>query len=164
MYDIVLVYIEFNRRKAMSNDVEHKKHNKLNTVLDKITYYFEVGFTALILIIVIIKGIELIADISGYRLAIIPMEFERILSAAFALVIGVEFTKMLYKHTPETIIDVLLFAIARQTIIYHTNMIDMLVGVVAIGGLFAAKHYFIYMRSKKKNPVAREVAKENPEM
>jgi len=148
----------------MSNNNEVKKHSKLNSVLDKITYYFEVGFTLLILVIVIIKGVELVADITGYKLVVINMEFERVLSAAFALVIGVEFTKMLYKHTPESIIDVLLFAIARQTVIYHTNMLDMLVGVVAIGGLFAAKHYFIYMRSKKKkNPVAKEVARENPE-
>ncbi|MCL2628250.1 MAG: transporter [Oscillospiraceae bacterium] len=147
----------------MQKDKEYKKHNKLNMLLDKITYYFEVGFTFFILVVVTIKGIELISGISGYELVIINAEFDRVLSAAFALVIGVEFTKMLYKHTPETIIDVLLFAIARQTVIYHTSMLDMLIGVVAIGGLFAAKHYFIYMRSKKKNSVAREIVNENGE-
>ena len=142
---------------------EYKKHSKMNGFLDKVTYYFEVGFTFLILLMVAIKAVEMVSNIVGYEITIINTEFERILSASFALVIGVEFTKMLYKHTPESIIDVLLFAIARQTVIYHSNMLDMLVGVVAIGGLFAAKHYFIYMRSIKKNPVAEEIARENPE-
>ena len=86
-----------------------------------------------------------------YASVILNMEFEQILSVAFALVIGVEFTKMLFKHTPETIIDVLLFAIARQTVIYHANMTDMLVGVAAIAGLFAAKKFLIGIIEKKSD-------------
>jgi phosphate starvation-inducible membrane PsiE len=57
---------------------------------------------------------------------------------------------MLCKHTPETVIDVLLFAIARQIVVYHDAPIDMLIGVVAIVGLFAAKKYLIGMDLFKK--------------
>ena len=38
------------------------------------------------------------------------------LTMALNLAVGVEFVKMLCKHTPETIIEVLLFATARQMI------------------------------------------------
>ena len=37
--------------------------------------------------------------------------FNSYLSKAFNFVIGIEFIKMLCKHTPETVIEVLLFAI-----------------------------------------------------
>ena len=66
---------------------------------------------------------------------------------ALALVIGVEFTKMLYKHTPDTVIDVLLFAVARHMVMYHERTMDMLIGAVSIAGLFAAKKYLIDKRS-----------------
>ncbi|MDR2589509.1 MAG: transporter [Oscillospiraceae bacterium] len=125
------------------------KNSKLNTVLDKVTYYFEVGFTFIILGVIVVKTIELIAGMFSHELIILPVDFDSILSASFALVIGVEFTKMLYKHTPETIIDVLLFAIARQTVLYHANMLDMLIGVAAIAGLFLAKKYIIQLKQKK---------------
>ena len=54
--------------------------------------------------------------------------FNDYLSIAFNFVIGIEFIKMLCKHTPETVIEVLLFAIARQL----------------IAALFATRKYLFY--------------------
>ena len=48
--------------------------------------------------------------------------FNDYLSIAFNFVIGIEFIKMLCKHTPETVIEVLLFAIARQLIVEHMTI------------------------------------------
>lgn len=39
--------------------------------------------------------------------------FQAVLEQAFNLVIGIEFIKMLAKHTPGSAIEVLLFAMAR---------------------------------------------------
>jgi len=118
--------------------------------LDKITKSFEIAIALLLLIVIAIKVLEVIFELTGLQIVIISMEFEKILSITFALVIGVEFTKMLIKHTPETVIDVLLFAIARQTVIYHERTIDLLIGVFAIAGLFAAKKYLINLKETKK--------------
>lgn len=63
------------------------------------------------------------------------------LTMALNLAVGVEFVKMLCKHTPETIIEVLLFATARQMIVYYMSAIDTLIGVGAIAGLFATRKY-----------------------
>jgi phosphate starvation-inducible membrane PsiE len=79
------------------------------------------------------------------------MEYERVLSTMLTLVIGVEFIKMLCKHTPETVIDVLLFAMARQIVIYHDNSLDLLLGIIAIVGLFAAKKYLTKKDSHNNN-------------
>jgi len=97
----------------------------------------------LLLAVIAIKIVETSAEMAGVQVAILAMDFERILSTTLALIIGVEFIKMLCKHTPETIIDVLLFAIARQIVIYHEKTLDLLVGMVAIAGLFAAKKFFL---------------------
>jgi hypothetical protein len=120
------------------------------THLEKIAKSFEVGIALLLLVVIAIKVLEVIFVLTELDIVIINMSFERILSQAFALVIGVEFVKMLFKLTPETVIDVLLFAIARQTVIYHERTLDLLIGAMAIAGLFAAKKYFIGNDDPKK--------------
>jgi hypothetical protein len=111
---------------------------------------FEIAIAISLLIVVAIKVVELFSEMLGSPVILINMDFDSMLSILFSLVIGVEFTKMLCKHTPETVIDVLLFAIARQTIIYHENMVDMLIGVIAISGLFAAKKFLFDNYLEKK--------------
>lgn len=70
--------------------------------------------------------------------------FNQYLAVAFNLVIGIEFIKMLCKHTPETVIEVLLFAIARKLIVEHTSTMENLVGIISIGILFATRKYLFY--------------------
>ena len=61
------------------------------------------------------------------------------LESAMTLAIGIEFVKMLYTHTPETIIEILLFAISRQMIVEHLSTTETIIGVGAIAGLFAVR-------------------------
>jgi hypothetical protein len=115
-----------------------KKAKGLN-YLDRVTKTFEIAIAILLLVAIAIKAFELVFELSGHPIIVIPMDFKSILSASFALVLGVEFTKMLIKHTPESVVDVLLFAIARQMVVYHERTLDLLIGVTAIAGLFAIK-------------------------
>jgi len=119
--------------------------------LGDIANYFEVAIAIFILLIVIIRFVEVVPEMFGVKLTILHMSFEQILSMTLTLVIGVEFTKMLFKHTPESVIDVLLFAIARQVVMYHDQTMDLLFGIAAIAGLFAIKRYlFIRVANKDK--------------
>ena len=68
-------------------------------------------------------------------------ELDYFLKQAMTLAIGIEFVKMLCLHTPESIIEVLLFAIARQMVAEHTSMIETATGVIAIAGLFAIRKF-----------------------
>lgn len=70
--------------------------------------------------------------------------FNNYLSKAFNFVIGIEFIKMLCKHTPETVIEVLLFAIARQLIVEHMSIFENLMGILCIAALFAVRKYLFY--------------------
>lgn len=60
---------------------------------------------------------------------------------AMSIAIGVEFVKMLCTHQPGTIIEVLLFATARQMIVEHLNVYETLVGIGAIAALFAIRKF-----------------------
>ncbi len=67
--------------------------------------------------------------------------YEDLLETCFNLIIGVELIRMIYRHTPDTIFEVLIFAIARQIIIDHSSIWGSLIGVVAIAILFATRKY-----------------------
>ena len=111
--------------------------------IDRVTNMIEIFIALLLLVIVIIRVIEIILHLFGSETVILLMSFERLLSLSLNLIIGIEFIKMLYKHTPDSVADVLLFAIARQIVVYHEKTIDMLIGVIAIAGLFAAKKFLL---------------------
>ncbi|MCL2193011.1 MAG: hypothetical protein FWB78_06420 [Treponema sp.] len=121
---------------------------KFISFMDKATYLFEMIIALLLLVVIAIKTVEVVSEMAGFQITILDMDFARILSTMLTLIIGAEFIKMLCKHTPETIIDVLLFAIARQIVIYHEKTLDLLVGMVAIAGLFAAKRFLLEKSSK----------------
>ena len=67
--------------------------------------------------------------------------YEDLLETCFNLIIGVELIRMMYYHTPDTVFEVLLFAIARQIIIDHSSAWTSLIGVCAIAVLFATRRY-----------------------
>ena len=67
--------------------------------------------------------------------------YDDLLETCFNLIIGVELIRMMYYHTPNTVFEVLLFAIARQVIIDHSSIMSSLIGVCAIAVLFATRKF-----------------------
>lgn len=76
--------------------------------------------------------------------------FNNFLESALTLVVGIEFIKMLCKHSPETVIEVLVFAIARQLIVGHTSIYETLVGIIAIAILFAINKFIAFNKDDSK--------------
>ena len=110
-------------------------------IIEMIMNGFEVMIAILLLAIIAVRVFELTSLVLGNEIEILHMEFDRVLSLFMGLVIGIEFTKMLCKQTPESVLDVLLFALARHLVIYNDRALDLLIGVIAIAGLFATKKY-----------------------
>ena len=113
-------------------------NNKILQVADilEIIIGILLAISICILLIFLVSDLKLIAmhknDIESFNI---------FLASAFNLVIGIEFIKMLCKHTPATVIEVLLFAIARQLIVEHTSTLDNLIGIISIAILFAVRKY-----------------------
>ncbi|MGI6129476.1 MAG: hypothetical protein ACOYEO_05225 [bacterium] len=69
--------------------------------------------------------------------------FEGFMAHTLLLVIGLELVLMLLRHTPSSIIEVLVYALARKLLIHATNAYELAVGVVALAGLFAIRKYLM---------------------
>ncbi|MDD3173094.1 MAG: phosphate-starvation-inducible PsiE family protein [Herbinix sp.] len=95
--------------------------------------------------ILIAIGISMITLVSGLRdLLSHSLEenaFQNFLAIAFNILIGIEFLKMIYKYSVDTVIEVLLFAIARQLIVGHTTVVENFVGIASIAVLFIIRKY-----------------------
>lgn len=77
-----------------------------------------------------------------------PVEYSQLndmLGQILLLVIAVELVVMLSLHIPGAIIEVLLYAIARKMLLLPKSggMGEVLLGVIAIAGIFAIRKYLI---------------------
>ena len=113
--------------------------------LEKVAKGLEIIIALILLVIVSIKVVETTLGFFDIQFSIISMDFKQILSIMLNFVIGIEFTLMLIKHTPASVITVLLFAIARFLVVYHETPIDLLVGVAAIAVLLIVKKHILGM-------------------
>ena len=67
--------------------------------------------------------------------------YRHFLESALDLVIGIEFIKMLVKHTPGSVVEVLLFALSRHMVLAGGSARDNLLTVCAIAIIFAIRKY-----------------------
>lgn len=70
------------------------------------------------------------------------VEIRSFLERALDIVIGVEFIKMLAKHSPGSSLEVLLYAIARHMVVGHESALDNLISVGAIALIFVVRKFF----------------------
>ena len=68
---------------------------------------------------------------------------EDFMSLSLSMIVGIEFVKMLLLHTPESIIEVLLYAVARQIILSHESALENLIGVLAVAVIFMLRSRMI---------------------
>ena len=102
----------------------------------------EIVISALVLVAFVIAGVRTVGEVAGIAFSSnVADDFNTVLGHALNLVIGVEFIKMLAKHTPGSAIEVLVFAIARQMVVQHTTPMENLITIVTIGLLFFIRKF-----------------------
>ncbi len=72
--------------------------------------------------------------------------FQALISHVLLLVVGLELGIMLIRHTPGSVIEVLMYVAARKMLGPQTTLVEFLVGVAAIGGLFAVRKFLFVAR------------------
>lgn len=117
--------------------------------LAKMTRYAFI-IEALISILLLLGILISIPDIVRYYVDIIRSGreisydiFRQFLSHILLLVVAIEFILLMIAHEDATIIHLISLVIARKLLVYSDNMRDLLIGVIAIFILFAARKYFI---------------------
>ncbi|MEG2774755.1 MAG: hypothetical protein RR906_05050, partial [Acetivibrio sp.] len=118
--------------------------NYLQSKVNQVAGYVELFVTFLLVIAIGLFSVKFMVglfDPTLYKGNYSTGIMNEILAQALSLAVGVEFVKMLSKHTPSTVIEVLLFATARQMVAEHLNAVDTLLGVITIAALFATRKY-----------------------
>ena len=100
---------------------------------------------AAILIIGVIYGcVKLAIDALSFGIGTYTEYIEILLTTAFNIVIAIEFIRMLVKHSMNTIIEVLIFAIARGLVVGHMETITVLISIVAISLLLVCRKFLFH--------------------
>lgn len=126
-----------------------KKQQKIGWYISRATGYVEIIMACIIMAVIVVLTVRLLLDFPQSAWDFSSGGFTDFLAQMLTLVVGLEFVKMLCMHTSETVIEVLMFATARQMVVEHLNAVDTLIGVVTIGILFAVRKYLLIEHKKE---------------
>ena len=115
-------------RRRLTNHALHGKEEWFKRVFrDQIAEaagILEVVLSAIVLIALLMSVIPLLKLMPGLLTDADSMEVHTFLKRALDIVIGIEFIKMLAKHSPGSVLEVLLYAIARHMIVGHEDAVQ----------------------------------------
>lgn len=118
---------------------------KVLDLLGELLHWFEVALAGVSVAFVAIGVIYLIGQLFGFGDAVassdLQTSFEKLLSDILLLVVGIELALMLVRRTPESLIEVMFFVVARKMLIKTDSFWDLILGVAALAGLFAIRKY-----------------------
>ena len=108
----------------------------------KAASFLETIVAVLVLVSTLVAGVRVGIDLASMAVSTDLNEaFSQFLRNAFNVIIGIEFVKMLAKHSPGSAIEVLLFAMARQLVIGHMAPFENLLGIIAIAIIFIIRRF-----------------------
>lgn len=137
----------------MSNSrVESHSRAELRNKIISAATLLEILLSGLVLIGLLLSMVPLLQWMPGLLFDGNDVEVSTFLQRALDIVIGIEFIKMLAKHSPGSVLEVLLYAIARHMIVGHEDAVQNLVSVGAIALIFIIRKYFFVPSFGHKMP------------
>ena len=126
---------------------------KLQDKMFEASYIFELIISLLVGVAILVFTVHMVIDLINVSVSAKGVEaLVEILDDAITLAIGAELIKMLCKHTPETVIEVLAFALARQLIVGHAGAVENIITVLAIAVLFAIRRFLLKSHDMVETP------------
>lgn len=123
--------------------------------LEEYTYVLEMVLTVMLAIGIAIGLIDIVkyyVEIFTHGADETYNIFKHFLAHTLLLVVGIELMLMLLSHSTNAILELVLFVIARKMLIYGETMLDLVLGTLAIAGVFAILKYL----APKKDLLARD--------
>ena len=120
---------------------ERRLTHMLRNQVAAVSSILEVVLSVLVLIALLISMVPIAGEMFSLVTNKSTDAFQTFLGHAFNLVIGIEFIKMLAKHSPGSALEVLLYAIARSMILDHSSPLGNLISVVSIGVIFLIRRF-----------------------
>lgn len=124
----------------------------------------EIVLGLIILLACIVGSVGLVCTTEFDQMLHVPEYFQERLSDACLIIIGIELIKMITSYTIDSVVDVMLLAIARQMVVEHTTPVENLLAVLSVGVLFVIRKYLyishLDRRKRSKKDVEADVKEE----
>lgn len=118
--------------------------------MEKAAYALEIIVGLILITAILISIVPVMENISSAYVSFgEDVDFNLLLEDIFTVIIGIEFLKMICKHDMDSVIEVLLFTLARKMIVEHGSSVDNLFIIIAIAILFAIRRYLFVDRIGK---------------
>lgn len=121
---------------------EKKWRTDLRNRIIQASSLLEVLLSGLVLVGLVFSAVPLIRWMPGLLVDGNDTEIRTFLERSLDIVIGIEFIKMLTKHSPGSSLEVLLYAIARHLVVGHDSALENLLSVGAIALIFIVRKFF----------------------
>lgn len=121
--------------------VESQSRAELRNFIIQSSTLLEISLSGLVLIGLLISIVPLIQWMPGLFIDGNDVEIRTFLERALDIVIGIEFIKMLAKHSPGSALEVLLYAIARHMIVGHESAVENFISVASIALIFFVRKF-----------------------
>ena len=128
--------------KPHNHPVESHGRTALRNYIIQASTLLEITLSGLVLIGLLFSIVPLLKWMPGLLFDGNDAEIRTFLERALDIVIGIEFIKMLAKHSPGSSLEVLLYAIARHLVVGHDSALENLLSVGAIALIFIVRKYF----------------------
>ena len=122
------------------------RRQKIQKSLYEVTFFLELIVACFVILLVVYAlsqvFLQFFRNPSGYG-------FMHFLEITLDIVIGIEFLKMLCRHSMDSVVEVLLFTLARHMIIEPTTMLENLLCVAGVALLFVVRKYLFVAKIDK---------------
>ena len=122
----------------------NKKMDIIHNIILKMPRFLEKLVAAILLVGVTYSCIQLGIHVLSFRDLAFDVYVEDILITAFNAIIVIEFIRMLIKHSMNTIVEVLIFAIARGLVVGHEKPLEELIRIACIATLLLCRKFLFH--------------------
>ena len=124
-----------------TSHVESANRTALRNFIIQSSTLLEILLSGLVLIGLLLSVVPLLQWMHGLLVDGNEVEIRTFLERALDIVIGIEFIKMLAKHSPGSALEVLLYAIARHMIVGHESAVENFISVASIALIFFVRKF-----------------------
>ena len=117
----------------------------------------EITLGLIILLACVVGSVGLVWTTELNQMFLVPDYFQERLSDACLIIIGIELIKMITSYTIDSVVDVMLLAIARQMIVEHTSPLENLLAVLSVGVLFVIRKYLYISHLDRRKRSKKEI-------
>lgn len=137
-----------------------KARQKSQRFLNGVAFFLELILAVIVSLIILMQIISLAKLFySHVTNPDVTVQYASFIKEALGIIIGVEFLKMLCQHSMNSVIDVLLFVLARHLIVMESTMLEGLLCIISVAILFSIRKFLVV----KKDNVDTKVDTKNEE-